>query len=204
MSGCLNLSLVYFLFQVAEGLAFLHHHLIVYRDLKPHNILIFSLSLTNLINAKISDYGIARYATRCGLTATEGTPGYRAPEIARGDIAYNVEVDMYSFGMFLYELVTGGTKPFEDLRFRHELDAAVLKGRALDPITSSDCPPWPDMADLIAHALEPQPHKRATAEQVNWRGRSYCLSKKNCCVAPCCGTRAFCKVWGKGLNLFCE
>lgn len=167
--------------------------MIVYRDLKPSNILIFSLSLANLINAKISDYGIARYSTRCGLTATEGTPGYRAPEIARGDIAYNMEVDMYSFAMFLYELVTGGTKPFEDLRFRHELDAAVLKGRALDPITSSDCPPWPDMADLIAHALEPQPHRRATAEQVNERDYSYCLFFwKNCCVAPSCTTRKFC------------
>ena len=73
---------------------------------------------------------------------------------------------MYSFGMFLYELVTGGTRPFEDLRFRHELDAAVMKGRALDPITSCDCPPWPDVADLIAHCLEHQPNRRATAEQV--------------------------------------
>ena len=96
-----------------------------------------------------------------------GTPGYRAPEVAKGDIAYNTEADMYSFGMFLYELVTGGTRPFEDLRFRHELDAAVMKGRALDPITSSsDCPPWPDVADLIAHCLEPRPNRRATAEQV--------------------------------------
>ena len=120
----------------------------------------------NLINAKISDYGIARYATRCGLTATEGTPGYRAPEVVRGDIGYNTEVDMYSFGMFLYELVTGGAKPFEDLRFRSELDAAVMKGRALDPITSYGAPPWPDMADLIEHVLEPQQAKRATAEQV--------------------------------------
>lgn len=152
--------------QVAEGMAFLHQHMIVYRDLKPHNILIFSLSPVNLINAKIADYGTARYATRCGLKTTEGTPGYRAPEVARGDIAYNTEVDMYSFGMFLYELVTGGTRPFEDLRFRHELDAAVIKGRALDPITtSSSCPPWPDLADLIAHCLEPQPNRRATAEQ---------------------------------------
>lgn len=100
---------------------------------------------------------------------------------------------MYSFAMFLYELVTGGTKPFEDLRFRHELDAAVLKGRALDPITSSDCPPWPDMADLIAHALEPQPHRRVTAEQVNERVYSYCLCFwKSCCVAPSCATKKFC------------
>ena len=87
--------------------------------------------------------------------------------MARGDIAYNTAVDMYSFGMFLYELVTGGTRPFEDLRFRHELDAAVLKGRALDPITCSpSCAPWPDVADLIAHCLEPHPNRRATAEQV--------------------------------------
>lgn len=76
---------------------------------------------------------------------------------------------MYSFGMFLYELVTGGKRPFEDLRFRHELDAAVMKGRALDPITSCDCPPWPDLADLIAHCLENQPNRRATAEQVTFR-----------------------------------
>lgn len=144
----------------------MHHHMIVYRDLKPNNILIFSLSVANLINAKICDYGVARYATRCGLTASEGTPGYRAPEIARGDVTYNLEADLYSFGMFLYELVTGGTKPFEDLRFRHELDAAVLKGRALDPITASHCPPWPDFADLIAHALESSPSRRVTAVQV--------------------------------------
>lgn len=151
--------------QVAEGLYFLHHNMIVYRDLKPHNILIFSLSIVNLINAKIADYGIARYATGCGLTATEGTPGYRAPEVAKGDVAYNTEVDMYSFGMFLYELVTGGKVPFEDLRFGHELDAAVMKGRALDPISSCNCSPWPDVADLIAHCLEPQPNRRVTAEE---------------------------------------
>ena len=95
-----------------------------------------------------------------------GTPGYRAPAVAKGDVPYNTEVDMYSFGMFLYELVTGGKRPFEDLRFGHELDAAVLKGKALDPISSCDCSPWPDLADLIAHCLEAHPNKRVSAEQV--------------------------------------
>ncbi|XP_048584779.1 leucine-rich repeat serine/threonine-protein kinase 2 isoform X2 [Nematostella vectensis] len=152
--------------QVAEGLAYLHKHMIVYRDLKPHNILIFSLSLGILINAKISDYGIARYATLYGLTAPEGTPGYRAPEVARGDVAYNKEADMYSFGMFLYELVTGGKRPFEDLRFRSELDAAVVQGRMVEPITDSGCPPWPDVSDMIEHLLEPRPDLRPTAQEV--------------------------------------
>jgi leucine-rich repeat kinase 2 len=53
----------------------------VYRDLKPHNILIFSLAAGSLINAKISDFGSSRYATPCGFIAPEGTPGYRAPEV---------------------------------------------------------------------------------------------------------------------------
>lgn len=140
--------------------------MIVYRDLKPHNILIFSLHLGTPVNAKISDFGIARYATLYGLKATEGTAGYRAPEVARGDIAYNKEVDMYSLGMLLYELVTGGRKPFEELQFRCELDAAVLQGRVLDPITTGGCPPWPDMADLIEHLLEYNPENRPTADQV--------------------------------------
>ena len=68
--------------------------------------------------------------------------------------------------MFLYELVTGGRKPFEDLRFRSQLDAAVVQGRALDPITASGCAPWPDVDDLIEHLLDPQPENRPTAEEV--------------------------------------
>jgi leucine-rich repeat kinase 2 len=73
---------------------------------------------------------------------------------------------MYSFGMFLYELVTGGRRPFEDLRFRNELDAAVIQGRMVDPITDSGSSPWPDIADLIEHLLEPRADMRPTADQV--------------------------------------
>ncbi|KAK3698088.1 hypothetical protein QZH41_017526 [Actinostola sp. cb2023] len=152
--------------QVAEGLAYVHRHRIVYRDMKPHNILMFSMSLSIVINAKISDFGIARYTTMYGLKSAEGTPGYRAPEVVQGDVAYNKEADMYSFGMLLYELVTGGRRPFEDLRFRNELDAAVMQGRMIDPITDNGSSPWPDIEDLIDHLLEPRADMRPTAEQV--------------------------------------
>ncbi|XP_038069543.1 leucine-rich repeat serine/threonine-protein kinase 2-like isoform X2 [Patiria miniata] len=155
--------------QVAEGLMFLHEHRIVYRDLKPDNILIFSLSLGTLHNAKIADYGISKFATPYGLRAPEGTPGYRAPEVIRGLSTYNTEVDVYSFGILLYEMVTGGHKPFEELEFRAELDEAVMKGRQLPPLTHSGIAPWPDLQELIDYCLEHVPQHRPTSEQVfNW------------------------------------
>ncbi|XP_033112386.1 leucine-rich repeat serine/threonine-protein kinase 2-like, partial [Anneissia japonica] len=154
---------------VAEGLVFLHENNIVYRDLKPDNILIFSLNLGMMINAKIADYGISKFTTRYGLKSSEGTPGYRAPEVIRGTATYNTEVDVYSFGIVLYELVTGGKKPFEDLDFRNELDDAVVRGRKLPPLTESDVAPWPELQELIDLCLEHIPENRPTSEQAYQR-----------------------------------
>ena len=44
------------------------------------------------VNAKISDYGISQYITPQGFCEIGGTPGYRAPEVVRGDSMYNKEV----------------------------------------------------------------------------------------------------------------
>ena len=73
-----------------------------------------------------------------------------------------LQADMYSYGITLYELVTMGKHPFDDLGFRSELDDAVTKGRRLDPITTKGAAPWPDIEDLIDHCLEPVPEHRPT------------------------------------------
>ncbi|XP_063952426.1 leucine-rich repeat serine/threonine-protein kinase 2-like isoform X4 [Lytechinus pictus] len=151
--------------QVAEGLAFLHKNRIVYRDLKPDNVLIFSLALGTLQNAKISDYGISRFATPYGLKSSEGTPGYRAPEVIRGTSNYNTEVDIYSFGILLYELVSEGRRPFEEMEFRTEIDEAVIKGQHLPPISQGGVAPWPDLQELIDHCTEHIPESRPTAQE---------------------------------------
>ncbi|XP_071960738.1 leucine-rich repeat serine/threonine-protein kinase 2-like isoform X2 [Antedon mediterranea] len=153
--------------QVAEGLTFLHDNKIVYRDLKPDNILIFSLNLGMMINAKIADYGISKFITYYGLKSNEGTPGYRAPEVIKGTATYNTEVDVYSFGILLYEIVTCGKKPFEDLDFRNELDDAVVKGRKLPPLTESGVDPWPELQDLIDLCLERVPENRPTSKETH-------------------------------------
>jgi len=92
----------------AKGLTYLHEEMdfqIIFRDLKTSNILI-----DENWNAKLSDFGLARQGPDEGLshvsTAVVGTLGYAAPEyIQTGRLT--AKSDIWSFGVVLYELITG-------------------------------------------------------------------------------------------------
>jgi serine/threonine-protein kinase len=89
--------------QVAQALEFVNGQGIVHRDIKPENI-----HLDPNGRVKLMDFGIAKTAdlslTKTGMAM--GTPYYMAPEQISGKPATPL-VDIYAFGMLLYELLTG-------------------------------------------------------------------------------------------------
>src|SRR5437588_8043930 len=97
--------------ELAEALAYLHHHKIVHRDLKPENVIV-----TGDGHLKIIDFGTAllrgaRRLTWRHLTEALGTPDYMSPEQIQGERG-DPRSDIYSWGIMMYEFLTGRV-PFE-------------------------------------------------------------------------------------------
>ncbi len=92
---------------VAEGLITLHKHGIVHRDVKPANLFVVDGDPQKV---KIVDFGIARILGLEGATKTGalvGTPGYMAPEQARGGRTPTPAADVFALGCVLYECLAG-------------------------------------------------------------------------------------------------
>jgi len=113
---------------VLLGLRHLHQQRIVHRDFKPANVLISRDNAGRFI-PKIADFGLSKLVTNDELDGSDfdlsdgrGTPSYKAPEQIEGSqVSFNL--DLWAFGVILYELMTG-EKPFRaDLRNSSEQSA---------------------------------------------------------------------------------
>lgn len=99
------------LIQVCEGLGHAHDQGVIHRDIKPANILVTRHG--NRAHAKLMDFGVAQMGPS-GMTQTGtwmGTVSYMAPEYLDTGQA-TAQADSFALGVILYEILTGGRKPF--------------------------------------------------------------------------------------------
>ena len=111
--------------KIAQGLQYLNHFGIIHRDIKPENIM-FARTY-NIKTLKIIDLGVCKTLSY-GEKATDpiGTNGYISPEIYLHN-PYSFKVDIWSLGVILYLLVTGGTLPFDDIN----MDPKVIANKVM-------------------------------------------------------------------------
>src|SRR5690606_38838084 len=93
--------------ELLRGLRYLRRHGIVYRGLKPDNVLVQDRDGTPRV--KLLDFGIAQLHT-AGRAALAGTIDYMAPELIKGDQP-SMAADMYALGVMAYEMFAG-THPY--------------------------------------------------------------------------------------------
>ena len=154
--------------QVAEGLARAHELGIVHRDLKPDNLMVSGDTV------KILDFGLAKlgldtpepdetlngedtreFQTRPGTIL--GTLGYMSPEQASGSTALDFRSDQFSFGLVLFEMLTG-KRPFRRASVAETL-AATIHDHA-EPISSLNPEAPPPLCWVVERCLAKEPEKR--------------------------------------------
>ena len=103
---------------MVEIFAHLHERSILYRDLKPENVMVDEMGYPKLI-----DFGTAKTVRQRTYTIV-GTPHYMAPEVITGE-GYFMQCDMWSLGIMLYEFVFGILPFGKDLEDPYEVFDAV-------------------------------------------------------------------------------
>ncbi|RUS74310.1 hypothetical protein EGW08_017933 [Elysia chlorotica] len=108
--------------EVILGLEHMHSRFVVYRDLKPANIL-----LDENGHVRISDLGLACDFSKKKPIASVGTHGYMAPEVLQKGTPYDSSADWFSFGCMLYKLLKGHS-PFRQhkTKDKHEIDRMTM------------------------------------------------------------------------------
>ena len=138
---------------VAIALSHMHDKNILYRDLKPENVLMDADGYVLL-----ADFGFAKYSTDAFNYSMVGTVSYSAPEILSRQ-GHGAPADLWSFGVLIYEMLCyetpfAGDEPWDVYR-------STLSGRYYVPHHVS-----PAATNLLSLLLQPRPDMRPTIAQI--------------------------------------
>ncbi|CAN1246592.1 Serine/threonine-protein kinase STY13 [Linum grandiflorum] len=149
---------------VARGMAYVHQLGFIHRDLKSDNLLIAADR-----SIKIADFGVARIEVQTeGMTPETGTYRWMAPRFFSSDNRemiqhrpYTQKVDVYSFGIVLWELITG-MLPFQNMTAVQAAFAVVNKG--VRPVIPNDC--LPVLNEIMTRCWDTNPEIRPPFSEV--------------------------------------
>lgn len=157
---------------ILSGVEYLHQKSTIHRDLKPDNCLLSTVT-PPYGTVKLSDFGLSNFApTSCPvaggpmqenrvLTSAVGSPGFVAPEIFES--CYGTAVDIWSCGVILYMLLSGGLMPFPGKTSSEVL--RLSRSGILDLSSKALRSTSEEAKSLIRALLDPNVKERLTARQ---------------------------------------
>lgn len=156
-------NILFLINQLISGVHHMHTRNIVHRDLKPHNILVNSNGIL-----KIADFGLARSlgATDFPYSSEVVTLWYRAPELLLGATNYGCEIDIWSLGCIIYEMICKkpllpGDNNSMQLLLCNQLNLKKLENELIN------CYGIPKfLTNILCKCLNASPLKRTTADQI--------------------------------------
>jgi serine/threonine protein kinase len=179
--------------QVASALNYLHKEGIVYRTLKASSILLWSLDFSDEVSVKLANFERAQFKSPSGLLGKTTFASYPAPEMLRYSFReeYSEKVDVYSFGILLYELVTrwqpfGGIYNTDRIPVsqRPKLSGVVTTGYSTLVQLMEEC--WQEDATLRPPSSELIQRLSLPAFQCHIATQLLrdCTSVRDCCFVP--------------------